>query len=175
MVKVSLTNHNKESPYTNLLIDLMSGECILSEHEKIPITELLTRPDLSHPLFSETVMPHQTFFHYEYQDIEGLLYCGKFVYATLLKSSHPKECRFKINPSPSFIGTPIKSRIFFSPKFKKYAEKTISMAQFESFVTEIGDNPFKFSEDCLIDDEFTIKDLPQTLNGIYCMKQMRFY
>ena len=166
MVNIALTNRNPDSPDRQVTIHLETGVCTFVDHRTVELKRLLSDSDFSHPLFTEafTAAPDY-FFHYQYDDIDGLLRSAIFVYSVLLQVDKPLACRFKINPSPIFQRVNVPKDIYFSTHSYKSARKMIEIAQLCDLVKHRGGYEYKFSEDILIDDLFTLEELPETLDG----------
>ena len=166
MVALTLTNQNKTSRDSEVNIKLSSGICVFPDKRQIKLKQFLNQTDFKHPLLTETVNPNSSdFYHYEYDDIDGLLRAAIFVYATLLRVKKPERCQFKINPSPTFKRTKITEQLFFSINSKKSAQESIRAHQLESIVRSLKGNKFIFSNDVIIEDSFTFEELPQSVHA----------
>ena len=168
MVALTLTNQNRTSDVSEVNINLSSGICVFPDKRQIKLKKFLTQTDFEHPLLTEMVNPSSSdFYHYEYDDIDGLLRTAIFVYATLLRVKKPQRCRFKINPSPNFKHTKITEQIFFSINSKKSAQESIRTYQLESIIHSMKGKKFNFSfsNDVIIDDQFTFEELPKSVHA----------
>ena len=126
----------------------------------------MNESDFSHPLLKEPFTPSPDhLFHYEYDDVDGLLYSAIFIYATLLRADNPRSCLFKINPSLVFQQLSFGDELYVSIHRHKIAQESINISQFESLVGHLFNVKFKFSECLIIEDMFTVQDLPPTING----------
>lgn len=165
-MNITLTNQNPHSQYHQVTIHIPSGTCRFPNGEEMALTDLKKNKDFHHALLSEELfLPKEDIFHYEYDDIEGLVYAAIYVYAVLLQVEDPLACKFKINPSARFKYADVTPDIYFSLHGNKPAKERIPISQLESFVSRCHHLKFKFSEDILIDDTFTAKDLPHSING----------
>ena len=165
-MQIFLSNHNPNSQHKKATIDLATRTCTLDEQHSISLQQLLHHSDFHHPLL--TVVTNDkaaNVFHYEYDDIDGLLHASAFVYSTLIHSNTPQNCQFKINPSPRFQWLKSHGQIGFSTELHQPAHEFITIAQLETLIQAISGIPFKFCEDVVIDDSFTWQDLPGTVDG----------
>lgn len=166
MVCITLTNQDPQSLDQKVRINLSTGLCTLANKKKITLKQFLDEGSFRHPLLTEPHPPNtENFFHYEYDDLEGMYRSGIYVYATLLHLEKPHLCQFRINPSPAFQRKPVAQNIYFSMHGRKTAKKSIRINQFEAIIQQLKNKAFAFSEDTIIDTLLTIKDLPQSVNG----------
>lgn len=166
MVHIILANQNPLSQYREVNINLATGRCTFAEHQEIELQRLTQEWNFSHPLLIEPYsQTSKNIFHYEYDDIEGLLYSGIYVYQSLLQAKEPLSCQFKINPSPQFKNSSFAKQIYFSINWQRKATEVITIKKMEELVSDLSGFPFHFSEQLIIDDEFTFEDLPQQING----------
>ena len=166
MVNIALTNHNSLSSDRTVIINIATGMCTFADNREIKLKHLINGQDFCHPLLVEPFTPApEHVFHYEYDDIDGLFYSAIYVYSVLLHTDDPLACKFKINPSLLFQPSNITDKVYFSFKSHQLAQESIHIWQLEKLVTELGGYPFEFSDDFVIDDEFTIEDLPHTIDG----------
>ena len=148
------------------MIDLAARICTLDEQHSIDLQQLLHHSDFHHPLLTTAPTDKAAeVFHYEYDDIDGLLHASAFVYSTLIHSNTPQNCRFKINPSARFQWFKSYGQIGFSTTLQQPATEFINMSQLEPLIQAISGAPFKFCEDVVIDDSFTWHDLPDIVDG----------
>ncbi|AHE65906.1 SET domain-containing protein-lysine N-methyltransferase [Legionella oakridgensis] len=165
-MRLILTNHNPQLQYRQAMIDITTSTCTLDEKLEIKLEQLFHLSEFSHPLFSAVPIPRQDdFFHYEYDDIEGLLQAGIRVYATLIHADNPLTAQFKINPSPHFHYAQNTRAMYFSIHSHRPAEELVTIKQFEGLISHLHHYPFKFIEEVVINDQFTIHDLPAQVNG----------
>ncbi|WP_133128683.1 SET domain-containing protein-lysine N-methyltransferase [Legionella nagasakiensis] len=161
-----LTNHNPQLQYRQAVIDIAASTCTLDEQHEIKLKQLFHLSGFSHPLFSAVPIPRQDdFFHYEYDDIEGLLHAGIRVYATLLHADNPLTAQFKINPSSRFNHVQNARVTYFSIHSHRPAEEVVTIKQLEALISHLHHYPFKFIEEVVINDQFTIHDLPSQVDG----------
>ena len=147
-------------------ININTGVCTFADKRKIPLKTLIEGNDFSHPLLAKKSIPAAThFFHYEYDDIDGLFYSSIYVYSTLLNVDKPEACQFKINPSKKFKQLRFEEQMYFSIHEKKTAKETITIDQLNALVSHLSGFTFKFSEDFMIEDTFTINELPSKIDG----------
>ena len=166
MVDLALTNINPHSRHHGVTINLATRLCTFDDKQEIELKSLLNESDFSHPLLTEQFIPaSDNVFHYEYEDVDGLLYAAIYVYSTLIHVENPVACKFKINPSPAFQRAKVEKDIYFSVNSKETAKELIRITQLEAFIGEMGGFTFEFSEDTIINDEFTITDLPDFIKG----------
>ena len=102
---VTITLTNKKPHFQNQLvtINIDKGTCNFADNKELSIKQLINNPDFSHPLLSEPfTQPPDYVFHYEYNNIDEMLYSGIYVYSRLIQTDNPLKCTFKINPSPLF-------------------------------------------------------------------------
>lgn len=169
MLNITLTNKNQQSNDRTVIVNIATGLCTFSDKREIELKHLIRDSDFSHPLltenFSQTSETSDRGYHYEYDDLDGLLYSGIYVYSTLLHADKPLSCRFKINPSTAFQRTQFAPEIYLSMNTHQLARQTLLITQFEEMISEIMGYQFKFSEDYVIDTSFTIADLPKSINA----------
>ena len=92
-------------------------------------------------------------------------YAGIYVYSRLIRVKQPLTCQFRISPSSQFKPIQFAKRIDLSINRHKAAQESISITQLEAITSHLLGIPFVYSEDIIIDDTFTIEDLPDTVNG----------
>ncbi len=149
-----------------MTININTGRCHFADNREIGLSQLINDPAFTHPLFNEPYTPgHHQIFHYEYNNIEELLYSGIYVYSRLIKADKPLDCIFRINPSTLFQTTPQADGIHFSINRRKAAQETISIQQLDAMTSHLLGFKFVFSEAIIIKDQFTIKDLPSSVDG----------
>jgi hypothetical protein len=166
LVTITLTNSNPHSQNKQVTIDINQGTCSFTNDKKISLKQLINNPDFTHPLLSEPfTQPPDYLFHYEYDNIEGLLYSGIFVFSRLIHTDKPLQCTFKINPSPLFKYAQCADRIYLSIDRDKAANEYINKRQLEFITSQLMGLKFVFSENIIIDDLFTTKDLLGSING----------
>ena len=166
LVNIVLANQNELSQCREVNINIATGICTLADNQVIELKRLMSEFDFSHPLIPEPyVQISGHLFHYEYDDIDGLLGSARYVYSMLLRVDNPLNCQFKINPSRVFRHSKASENVYFSIKGDKLAEEPIRVRQLEDIVSHLSGYTFKFSEDILIDDLFTIADLPSSIDG----------
>jgi len=164
LVNITLTNKNLHAKDSVVTININTGICTFADKRKTPLKMLLNDADFSHPLLTRTPIPAAN-FHYEYDDIDGLFYSSIYVYSTLLNVDKPQACQFKINPSKKFQSLKFAEQIYFSIHEQKRAEETITIHQLNELVSHLSGFLFKFSEDFMIADTFTINELPSNIDG----------
>lgn len=148
------------------MINIATGLCTFPDGREISLKQVLHDSDFSHPLLIEPFIPSSNMvFHYEYDDVDGLLYAAIYVYSILLQVKNPDVCQFKINPSSIFQALPCRQALSFSIKSGHAAKDFISIKQFEALISRLSDYPFTFSHDVLIRDHLTLKDLPSAIDG----------
>jgi hypothetical protein len=177
VVNIILTNKNELSCDRQVTINIVTGMCLFPDNRQASLNYLLRESDFIHPLLSEVLstssfqvkqVTHQAFqlvFHYEYDDIDGLLRVPIFVYVTLLRAKKPLTCKFKIKPSLLFSHANFATNIDFSINYLKPAAETIKIKQLEAIIKDLKKTPFKFSENILIDTEFSTNELPNEVDG----------
>ena len=165
MTIITLTNRNPETKYREVSINLLTGQCKLAEDVNVDrhqIHEL----GFQHPLLSQPMVQVSTqLFHYEYDDVEDLFHVARYIYSTLLSADNPPLCKFKINPSAIFDVEMSSESIYFSINSHRAAKTLISIKQLETIVSHLNHHSFEFLEGIVIDDEFTMEDLPQSIDG----------
>ncbi|MCX7115417.1 MAG: SET domain-containing protein [Gammaproteobacteria bacterium] len=165
MVQLTLNNQNRAAEHRTVVIDIANGTCTLNELT-LTLKQFMQSVEFEHPLIQRPYTPTQaTVFHYEYPDIDSLYQVPISIYTTLLQAENPANCQFKISPSPQFQAIPFKKDIYFSINHRKAAKEQIRIRQLEAIVHHLHDNLFTFSEDLLIDESLTLKDLPQQVDG----------
>lgn len=166
LVNITLTNKNTLSQDHHVSININTGRCSFTDKREISLKKLLNSSDFSHPLLTEpfTQTPDHV-FHYEYDDIDGLLYSGIYVYSRLLHADKPLACTFKINPSPLFQHSTCAEPIYFSINSRKAAQESIQIKQLEAITSHLLGLKYQFSEHIIIDDQFTTEDLPCSVDG----------
>ena len=166
MVTLALTNQNPHSQHRQVKINIVTGLCTFADDQKIELKRLMSELDFSHPLLMEPFTHAPDYmYHHEYHNTDGLLHSAIYVYSTLLRVDKPLACKFKINPSSAFQYSTFAKNIYFSIHRHKPAKESIHISQLEALVSYLGGYQFKFSEDIIIDDTFTIADLPSLVNG----------
>jgi len=166
MVKITLTNRNPHSRDRHVSINIATGICEFSDKREVELKCLLNELDFIHPLLTEPfTQASDHVFHYEYDNIDGLFYAGIYVYSTLLHVDNPLDCRFKINPSPSFQRSKYAGDIHFSINSHKLARESIRIERLEALVHSFTGIKFEFSEDIIINEQFTTADLPDSIDG----------
>lgn len=166
-MQIILANQNPNFLNQTITINILSGQCFFSDSENtIELKELLTKSDFIHPLLNEPFTPVKDyFFHYEYSTLDELFYAAIYVYTVLIHVDNPSACLFKINPSDEFSFGQKNDSISFSIHPDKNATETITIDQLNKLSGLIIKTKFHYSEMILIDDEFTIKELPVSVNG----------
>ncbi len=166
MVNITLSNKNPLSQNSQVTINIDTGLCRFADNHEISLQQLINESDFIHPLISEPCTPSRDLiFHYEYNNIEELLYSGIYVYSRLIKADKPLDCIFRINPSPLFQIAPQANEIYFSINRHQLAQETISIQQLEAITSHLLGFKFVFTETIIISDQFTIKELPLSVNG----------
>ena len=166
MVNITLSNKSQNAKDAVVTININTGICTFADKRKIPLKTLIEGNDFSHPLLAKKSIPAAThFFHYEYDDIDGLFYSSIYVYSTLLNVDNPEACQFKINPSKKCKQLRFEERMHFSIHDKKTAKDAITIDQLNALVSHLSGFKFKFSEDFMITDTFTINELPSNIYG----------
>lgn len=166
-MQIILANQNPNFSNQTITINILSGQCFFSDSKKtVALKELLTKSDFIHPLLNEPFTPVKDyFFHYEYSTLSELFYAAIYVYTVLIHVDNPSACLFKINPSDDFSFGQKNDSISFSIHPNKKAIETITIDQLNKLSGQIIKTKFHYSEMILIDDEFTIKELPMSVNG----------
>ncbi len=160
-----LTNTSQDSPDRRVVINLATGLCQFDNDREIQLKQLLNS-DFRHPLLAEPFhQPSDHLFHYEYATIDELFYSAIYVYSVLLHSNQPHECKFKINPSSAFQHSPFAKEICFSIGNYKFAGECLSIKQLNGVITHLAGSQFEFTETMVINDCFTMADLPHRVDG----------
>ncbi|KTD50806.1 SET domain-containing protein-lysine N-methyltransferase [Legionella quateirensis] len=166
MVTITLTNNNLDSKDDKVTINLNTGVCFFSDKREMPLFQFMKQVDFVHPLLSEPFTPSSNYvFHYEYNNIRELFYSAIFVYKTLLHVDNPKLCVFKINQSMNYDYKKLPEGLYFSVDGTKSATEFISINQLNSIVSTLLRGTYEYSEDLIINDTFTIDELPESVNG----------
>lgn len=166
MLNISLANQNPHSKDRHVVINVTAGLCTFEDKREIELKRLLRESDFSHRLLTEDVtQTSDHVYHYEYDDLDGLLYSPIFIYSTLIQSDKPLSCQFKINPSAVFQRVQFEHTIDLSIHSHQRAQERVSITQFEAMISQIMAYQFKFSEDYIIDEEFSIEGLPPFVDG----------
>ena len=166
MVNIALANQNTHSQCRKVIVNIATGICTLADGQEIELKRLMSEFDFSHPLLTQPFIRASSHeFHYEYDDIDGLLSSAIYVYATLLQVDKPLSCQFKINPSSVFQHNKRPEQVYFSINGSKVAQESISLKQLEDLVSHLSGYKFEFSEDVIIDEMLTIDDLPPSIDG----------
>lgn len=154
-----------DSPDRSVAINIATGLCKFANEREIHLKQLLNS-DFSHPLLTEPFhQPSDNLFHYEYATIDELFYSAIYVYSVLLHVNKPQECQFKINPSSAFQHSPFAKEICFSIGNYKFARERLSIKQLNDLMTHFAGSQFEFTETMMINDRFTMADLPQVVDG----------
>ena len=166
LTTITLTNQNPNSQYTDATINIASGKCTILNNQEVTPNQLIKDFGFKHHLLMNYKTDTSTdVFHYEYDDMQGLLHAPVYVYSNLLKSANPDGCIFKINPSPIFQHTQTTDDLYFSISPHQCARESITIMQLEAIVSHLSGHPFKFINNLLIDETFTIKNLPLSIKG----------
>lgn len=166
LTTITLTNHNSESEYTEATISIASGKCTLINNQDVTAHQLINDAGFIHPLLKDYKTDTSTHvFHYEYDDLDGLLRAPTYVYSSLLKSTTPQTCKFKISPSPIFQRTQTRESLYFSINAHQPAQELITILQFEAIVSGVGGYSFKFINNLFIDEEISLDDLPSSIQA----------
>ena len=167
MVTISLSNRNPLSQCQLAHINIATGICTLADNRQIERRHLVNELDFSHPLLTEQYITKATdhLYHYQYDDIDGFLYSAIYVYSTLLHVDEPQRCQFKISPSTLFKRAEFKPSVYFSINSNKAAQEVISIRQLEALISHLIGFKFEYSEDFIIDELFTMDDLPSSVDG----------
>lgn len=175
MTTLTLSNHQSKSPYRKARIHFHSGHCTLDDNLTLSLNDFM-QSDFQHPLitlshsqWSQHQLSHSPthfLFTYEYDDIEKLFDAAPFVYSLLLKAPHPTHCIFDIKPSPYFkYRNRPNEAIYFSPNGQNAAQQLIQIQTLEKMVQQIHHQKYQFSEDIILDQRLTLKDLPDEVDG----------
>lgn len=166
MVNITLSNQNPHSQHQKVSININTGLCYFNDNQEIPLKHLINTLDFTHPLLTEKfTQTSDHVFHYEYDNIDELRYSGIYVYSRLIRADKPLACTFKINPSPLFQHSKFAQDIYFSINRHQLAKESIHIKQLEDLTHHLLGTKFVFSEDLIIDDQFTIADLPPFVDG----------
>ncbi len=82
-----------------------------------------------------------------------------------MHAKEPLRCQFKINPSSVFQSSQREQHLYFSLNGGQSAQELIAINQFEAFISHLSGYKFIFSHDVLINDLFTLNDLPSSIDG----------
>ena len=163
---ITLTNHNPHSNNRAVTVNITTGRCAFADGREVELKQFITGSDFAHPLLREPFTEaSDNVYHYEYDDIDGLLYSAIYVCTILLHADKPRSCQFKINPSPAFQSIRFAQRIDLSIYGHKAAAESIQIGQLEAMLSQIMGYQVTFSEDYSIETTFTIDDLPVSVNG----------
>jgi hypothetical protein len=144
----------------------LNGLCTGANNLQIDCKQLLEKKDFVHPLLSRNPLKGtNNVFHYQYDDLKGLLDSAINVYATLIHSENPHDCQFKINPSPLFCNQVQPKNVHFSIKKNSPATETVTIRQLETIVGDLSDIAFQYSDKTIIDDSFDVSELPDEIDG----------
>lgn len=166
MVNIALTNHNPSAPDRRVIININTGSCIVDNKREVELQHLISELDFIHPLLmARQISSPDHVFHHQYDDVDGLLYSGIFIYSTLLRVSNPLDCQFHINPSVDFQRIPQAEEIYFSTNPHKVATELIHFRQLEALIADLSGASFQFVENILLEGIFTIHDLPVFIDG----------
>ena len=166
LVTITLTNRNLHSQDRQVAINIITGTCSFADNREISIEQLIANSDFTHPLITEPFIQTPDYvFHYEYDTIDAMLYSGIYVYSRLIQTDNPLACSFKINPSPLFKFSKCADSLYFSINGRKAANELLSIRQFEAITSHVQGLKFVFSENVIIDDQFTTENLPSSVNG----------
>lgn len=79
MVKINLSNHNPNSKYKKMLVDISTGRCVLDDNHEINLRHI-HETDFNHPLLNQPFKPRKdSIYQYSYEDIDSFLYSTIFV------------------------------------------------------------------------------------------------
>ncbi|KTD17000.1 SET domain-containing protein-lysine N-methyltransferase [Legionella jordanis] len=165
MVRISLSNHNSQSPYKTAVLDLSLRTVVLNNHKSMGLDDL-KKNSFFHPLLSHPVLSSNGHvYEYKSKTTEDLLNTAKYIYATLIQASDPKNCHFKINSTDASAALKINYRIPLSLDSTKRAKRYISINQLNGIISEDSGFDFHFCDTLLMQDELSFADLPQEVNG----------
>lgn len=167
MTTLTLNNSNQDSALKQIAINLAEGTCVVDGQVIRPAR--LAEFDFCHPLLTVKV-PKQwnlesVIFHYKYDDLEGLLTAGRFIYATLLRVKNADACEFRIIPSKHFVRLSNHARIPFSINAKSDASNWLSSQQFNRLVSDLNGFDFQYQDTIILDHTIQLCNLPETING----------
>ena len=166
MTKISLTNTIKDAFPKRVVIDLSNAMCTLDDDQELALKDLFHLKNFSHPLLEEPRRrKSNNVYHYEYHDVDGLLYSAIYVYSTLIHTKNPLECHFQINPSAKFQPLPHADKIYISTDPRKGADESIPIKKFTNIISRIRGHRFEFSEDVIIYDTFSARELPTIVDA----------
>ncbi|OGV26399.1 MAG: hypothetical protein A3F18_03545 [Legionellales bacterium RIFCSPHIGHO2_12_FULL_37_14] len=175
MVNITLTNNNKSSSYSKVLINLKDGTCLLDEGKKITHAELMALREFQHPLLAEQkIVTNDHLFIYNYDDFNGLLNSVIYVYSVLLNVKDPLACKFVIAPSNKFLRAKVEDKINFSLYANKPGTQLIDIKQLNAVASTLCKNEFEYAEEIIIDDYFTFNDLPLEVDGDKLFEKVDF-
>ncbi|KTC86509.1 SET domain-containing protein-lysine N-methyltransferase [Legionella brunensis] len=165
MVKVTLTNQNTQSPFKKVILDVASGTFVA---EGCPETDIkqLANINFHHPLLVHPILKSEnTIYRYCYDDTESFLKIARYIYATLLQVSNPKDCQFIITPSPKFLSLKATYKIPFSIDCHKPAKKSITVTQVNGIISQSSREEFNFFDKLIVDTTLSLKNLPSMVDG----------
>ena len=166
MVKLFLTNHHPDATDRHVTIDIETGLCTFENKQQIQLAGLFQQTDFYHPLLKESyVESADHFFHYEYDDIEGLLYSAIFIYSNILHVDNPRDCTFKITASKHYQPMACAGRINMTIYRDRIAKDSLSISELEALVSALGGYHFQFYSGYMLNESFRLDDLPTVVNG----------
>ena len=166
MVNIILTNQNLHAQVKHVNIDMLHRVCTIDHSDEMPLMSFLQTVDFEHPLLTEPFKSAPDYqFKFEYHTVDELFRSAILLYSTLLQVDNPKACHFRIKPSDRFQYHAVEKEIYLSIHPNKPAKKTIPIRQLEQVINQLNNEPFKFSENLIIDDSLTINDLPDSIDG----------
>lgn len=165
MVRISLTNKNKNSSIKTTALDFSKGLALLNQQEPIPLYEF-KKLDFYHPLLSEPPLELQNeYYTYIYTDLAHLILAPRRVYATLLNVQEREQCAFQIIPGPRYEQLKKAYKIPFSSDYRKPAQTTINVDQLNKIITRVWQKKFQFKDKLILNAHFSFHELPAEIDG----------
>ncbi|WP_133130273.1 SET domain-containing protein-lysine N-methyltransferase [Legionella yabuuchiae] len=166
MVKILLNNRKPQTEVSSVIYNVLTCKFELEHDHFMSREQFLKEVDFIHPLLTEpSIQKTDVQFHYQYENHNELLRAAIFIYSALMQVDNPRQCTFKINPSPKFKPTSQSKRIYFSTSIHKQAEISISIKEFNGLISHLYGIPFQFSQDIILDTELTVEQLPEHVDA----------
>lgn len=166
LIKITLGNQKNDGPVRRVVYDVLSRNFFLEDGQALPRDYFLENVTFHHPLLEESYTQSDDFIYsYQYDDIEGLFHSAIYVYSTLFWADDPLKCHFKISPSSLFQRSQAPETILISLGLQKPAKFSITISKLNDVISLLYNRDFQFSNDVIIDSEFTINNLPSEVDG----------
>ncbi|GGI77328.1 SET domain-containing protein-lysine N-methyltransferase [Legionella impletisoli] len=166
MVNLLLKNKKLNTDVTAVTYNILRQQFEMENGHVYKRETFLKQIDFNHPILEEpSIQKTKNKFHYQYDDMNGLLHSAIFIYSTLMQVDNPSQCVFKITPSPNFQSALEPDPIFFSPNLHQSAKDCLSIRQFNGLIRRLYGYPFEFSQGVKLQADLKIDHLPKEVDA----------